>query len=370
MPDLDRLDWSALDRLRATFLAREAAASGPYWQNHEALAAYDATYAERIGWKWDALLHELRVRRWAPPPGTVLLDFGCGSGVAGRRVLSAFGAGHFAGLALQDHSPQAVTFASARAREMFPALPLLDASSPRLSDSAVPFTLVVSHVLNELPPAARSGLLALAARATCVLWIEPGTHADSRALATVRDELRAGHRIVAPCTHRENCPLFLETNARDWCHFFAEPPPGVQNSPDWVRFAQRAGVDLRSQAYSCLVLENQTTPAAASTPPLPAPDIARVLGRPEVFKPYARLLACDATGLHFLELSKRTDPALVKRLAKDPPLSLYALTHDGKRIQAAKPILECGASDGEPQLAVVSPEPPEPGSAGQNKTPA
>ncbi|MBC8011508.1 MAG: hypothetical protein H7067_15595 [Burkholderiales bacterium] len=337
MPDLESLDWSALDRLRATFLGRDAAATGPYWQNHAALAAYDATYAERIGWKWDALLRELRLRRWSPPAGTVLLDFGCGSGVAGRRVIEAFGAAHFVALALHDHSPEAVAFAHARAESSFPDLALRDAATyvaaPEASDLAPPFTLVVSHVLNELTPAARADLLALAARAAAVIWIEPGTHIDSRALATVRDELRAGHRIIAPCTHRENCPLFAEKNARDWCHFFAEPPPGVQNSPDWVRFSHRAGVDLRSQAYSCLVLERDPTESSPF-----APGAARALGRPEVFKPYARLLACDASGLHFLELSKRTDPALVKRLGKNPPLPLYALAHDGKHIQSATPL--------------------------------
>lgn len=337
MPDLETLDWSALDRLRATFLARDAAATGPYWRDSATLAAYDATYAERIGWKWDALLRELRLRRWAPPAGTVLLDYGCGSGVAGRRVLAAFGSDHFAGLALHDHGPEAVAFAAARAAEEFPGLALADAAlvlSP--AAPAQPFTLVVSHVLNELPPAAREELVALAERAAAVLWIEPGTHADSHALAAVRDRLRAGHRIVAPCTHREDCPLFAAGNERDWCHFFAEPPPGVQNDSGWVRFAQRAGVDLRSQAYSCLVLERgeglATDLAAAS-------GAARALGRPEVFKPYARLLACDAAGLHWLELPKRVDPALVKQLAKDPPVPLYALAHDGRRISAATPLV-------------------------------
>lgn len=360
MPDLEKLDWSALDRLRALFLARDAAANGPYWLDQSALAAYDATYAERIGWKWDALLRELRLRRWTPPAGTVLLDYGCGSGVAGRRVLEAFGQNHFAGLALHDHGPEAVAFATARASAAFPGLPLVDAGRVRAPDSRPAFTLVVSHVLNELPPAARDELVALAARAAAVLWIEPGTHADGRALASVRDILRARHRIIAPCTHRENCPLFAEANAREWCHFFAEPPRGVQNDPAWVRFAQRAGVDLRSQAYSCLVLESGAGPApdlAPSTAPsasvpsptaadsaLPAPGSAplpaRALGRPEVFKPYARFLACDASGLHWLELPKRVDPALVKRLDKDPPVPLFALTHDGKRISAATPLVD------------------------------
>ena len=352
MPDLEKLDWSALDRLRALFLARDAAASGPYWLDQSALAAYDATYAERIGWKWDALLRELRLRRWSPPAGTVLLDYGCGSGVAGRRVLEAFGPDRFAGLALHDHSPEAVAFASTRASAAFPGLRLVDSAPVRSAESETAFTLVVSHVLNELPTTAREELVTLAARAAAVVWIEPGTHADSRALASVRDALRARHRIIAPCTHRENCPLFAEANAREWCHFFAEPPPGVQNDSAWVRFAQRAGVDLRSQAYSCLVLEqgeglapDLTTPTpvsatdrALATPGEP-PGTARALGRPEVFKPYARFLACEASGLKWLELPKRIDPALVKRLEKNPPVPLYALNHDGKRISTARPLV-------------------------------
>lgn len=335
MPDLAALDWYALERLRATFLARDAASQGPYWQTPSALAAYDATYAERIGWKWDALLRELRLRHWSPPAGTTLLDFGCGSGVAGRRVLAAFGTTHFAALALADHSPEAVAFAAERARATFPGLTVTTPTNlDPASFDASRTTLVISHVLNELTPAARDALLDLAVRAACVIWVEPGTHADSRALATVRDQLRDGHRIIAPCTHRENCPLFLETNARDWCHFFAEPPPGVQNDPDWVRFSHRAGVDLRSQAYSCLVLERTTSIPDANL------RLARVLGRPEVFKPYARLLACESDGLHFLELSKRTDPALVKRLDRSPPVPLYALVHDGKRLISATPMVD------------------------------
>jgi len=340
MPDFSRLDWPALDRLRATFLADAASRATPYWQNHDTLAAYDATYAERIGWKWDALLAELRTRAWTPPSGTVLLDWGCGSGVASRRVLAAFGPAHFTGLHLHDHATEAVAFAATRARAGFPALPLLDAPALRLSGAS--FTLVVSHVLNELPPEARAELLTLAASAACVLWVEPGTHADSRALAVVRDGFRTTHRLVAPCTHCETCPLFAGANERDWCHFFAAPPAGVQNDSDWVRFAHRAGIDLRSQAYSCLVLDKRSSPALF--PPLPpSPEglqAVRVLGRPEVFKPYARLLACAADGLHFVELSKRTDPALVKRLAKDPPLALYALAREGKQATHLTPLFD------------------------------
>lgn len=335
----EQLDWSALDRLRAGFLSGSAA-NGPYWQSASDLAAYDLTYAERIGWKWDALLRELTLRHWKPPANTTLIDWGCGSGIAGRRVLTAFGPEHFKDLQVWDHSEHARTFAATKARETFPALPVSalpsDPSSQLSAHSSqlAPYTLVLSHVFNELSADQRTALLKLVSGAQAVLWIEPGTHADSRTLAAVRDQLRNGpHHIVAPCTHRETCPLFLAANERDWCHFFAPPPAGIQNDSNWVRWSHRAGLDLRSQAYSCLVIE-----LAALSSQLPAQH-ARVLGRPEVFKPYARFLACDATGLHWLELSKRTAPALIKRLDKNPPVPLYALTHDGRQVTSMTPLV-------------------------------
>src|SRR5215203_3701374 len=85
----EALDWEVLDRLRATFLAGQPA-TGNYWQSAVDLANYDFTYAQRIGWKWDAVLAELKLRGWSPPTGK-LVDWGCGSGVASRCVLDAFG---------------------------------------------------------------------------------------------------------------------------------------------------------------------------------------------------------------------------------------------------------------------------------------
>jgi hypothetical protein len=335
----DQLDWSALDRLRAGFLSGSAA-NGPYWQSASDLAAYDLTYAERIGWKWDALLRELTLRQWKPPAGTTLIDWGCGSGIAGRRALSAFGADHFSALHVWDHSEHARTFATTKARETFPTLPVSALSSdpssqlPALSSQLSGYTLVLSHVFNELSADQRTALLRLVSGAQAVLWIEPGTHTDSRTLAAVRDQLRNGpHHIVAPCTHRESCPLFQSANERDWCHFFAPPPPGIQNDSNWVRWSHRAGLDLRSQAYSCLVLESPRSHEHQRV------EAARLLGRPEIFKPYARFLACDAKGLHWLELSKRLDPALIKRLDKNPPVPLYALTHEGRQATSMTPLV-------------------------------
>jgi len=194
---------------------------------------------------------------------------------------------------------------------------------------------VLSHVLNELPTAARAELLAVANQADAVLWVEPGTHAVSRDLATLRDQLRDRFDLVAPCTHANACPLIDIENARHWCHFFASAPGGIYADPDWVRFGQQAGVDLRSLPYSYLVLEKKALRPAAT--PLPT-DTSRIIGRPRVHKAHIDLLACDNTGLNDLKLFKRTDPALYKQLDRKPPLPLYHWQREGEKITAIKPL--------------------------------
>jgi hypothetical protein len=328
--DWTQLDWAALDRLRDGFLSGSAA-NGPYWRSLTDLASYDFTYAERIGWKWDAVLSELQRRQWNPPSRT-LLDWGCGSGVAGRRTVDAFSASNFDTLQVWDHSPLARQFAVTAAREKFPNLSVAE-FDPR--DSSAPVgTILLSHVLNELPATARAELLALVDRADAVIWIEPGTHAVSRDLASLRDQLREQFTIIAPCTHALNCPLFDPKNERHWCHYFAPAPTGIYADSNWVKFGQRAGVDLRSLPYSVLVLEKKNLRAEI---PLP-PDSTRVLGRARVHKAHADLLGCDATGLNDLKLFKRTDPALHKKLDRDPPIPLYRFERDAEKITSAEPL--------------------------------
>src|SRR5262245_8274537 len=105
----ETLDWPGLERLRERFLAGgdSQQESGAYWRSSSDLASYDFTFAQRIGWKWDAVLSELQRRRWRLPPGP-LLDWGCGSGIAGRRVLEFLQPDLPAAFQLYDHSPLAV----------------------------------------------------------------------------------------------------------------------------------------------------------------------------------------------------------------------------------------------------------------------
>ncbi len=328
------LDWSALDRLRDGFLSGSAAA-GAYWQSASDLASYDFTYGERIGWKWDHVLRELRLRNWQPTSRSIL-DWGCGSGIASRRILQFFGPENFDTLTVWDHSAAACDFAADRATREFPRLQVAAATPSFLSSSGPLGLLVISHVLNELSPANLASLRALIDRAAEVLWVEPGTHAISRQLGQLRDTLRPSFRLVAPCTHQLTCPMFLAGNDRHWCHFFAPPPAEIFADSNWVKFGQRAGIDLRSLPYAFIALDraHTQTPAADS----PATDLSRVIGRPEFFKPYARLLNCDATGLTELEIPKRSAPALFKQLDRSRAPLVYRWQRDATKITSGEPL--------------------------------
>ena len=325
------LDWPALERLRDGFL-RGGATSDPYWESEAALASYDLTYGERIGWKWDQVLRELRLRGWRPDVRTVC-DWGCGSGIASRRVILFFGAQNFAGLTVWDHSSLAGEFAAGAARRAFPQIEIRQATLRFLQSDEPIGLLVISHVLNELPPAALAGLRSVMARARCILWVEPGTHEISRQLGTLREELTSQFQVTGPCTHQNSCPMFAPGNERHWCHFFAPPPGAIFASPDWVKFGQRAGIDLRSLPYCFLGLDRKNHSPDHRDGEVTAPaGLSRVVGRPEQFKPYTRLLNCDASGLTELELLKRADPGLHKQLGRATAPLLYRWRRAGGRI--------------------------------------
>ena len=304
----ETLDWDALDTLRRRFLA-ESPEEGPYWRAWSDLASYDFTYAQRIGWKWDAVLRELARRGWQPPPGP-LLDWGCGSGIAGRRVLEFYGPAHFGILWADDHAPLAVRFALAAARGAFPGLD----ARPWNGSNGHFVTLALSHVLNELDAAGRARLGALLGRAGAVLWVEPGTFADSRALIAFREEWLQDFTVVAPCTHQARCGMLHAHNAPHWCHHFAAPPPGLLNDGRWVRFGQRAGIDLRSIPYSFLVLERRGL-RPPDTGLLPG-EWSRVIGSPRLYKGYAKILNCSREDVAEVEVWQRDNPDLIRAYKK------------------------------------------------------
>jgi hypothetical protein len=340
------LDWSVLDRLRERFLHRPAS-GGAYWESPEDLANYDLTYGERIGWKWDQVLRELRMRGWRPRSREVF-DWGCGSGIAARRVMAFFGADSFESLAVWDHSPLACDYAGSAASASFPNVRVTAVTPGFLASDAPIGLLVLSHVLNELTPAQIEDLLRVVRRSESVLWVEPGTHETSRQLGRIRDALRDSFHIVAPCTHELGCPMFAAGNERHWCHFFAPPPAEIFADSQWVKFGQRAGIDLRSLPYAFVAADRRGGTPPATSPP--DTTLSRVIGRVETFKPYARVLNCDATGLNDLELPKRAAPLLFKELDRTKAPLVYRWQREGNKIAGGTAISPTPAtsSDGVP----------------------
>lgn len=325
----ESLDWEVLDRLRGNFLSG-AAADGPYWHTMSDLECYDFTFGERIGWKWDAVLAELKRRQWTPPASATMLDWGCGSGIAGRRVLDFFGPANFSRLLVHDHSALAMDFAAHHAAQAFPHLAVGKTGAAFLAGDAPIGVLVISHVLNELNEAARAELRRLLDRAETVLWVEPGTHEVSRTLGGWREKLRtAGLQAVAPCPHHGACGVLAAGNERHWCHFFASPPPSLYADSNWVKFGQRAGIDLRSLPYCFLVLDRR--PVATPV------GLACILGDARHYKGYAKLFNCDAGGVSELMLQKRDAPELFKRLKDGAGPSRHRWTHANGRIASIGP---------------------------------
>lgn len=343
------IDWAALDRLRELFLSG-GTAKGSYWRSAADLANYDFTYGQRVGWKWDAVLRELEQRKWRPPRETgfkagnaggteregkpSVLDWGCGSGVAGRRVVRWLGADHVAVLRLWDNSALAADFAMQAARRSFPGL-VVEHPSPRFLAGGEPVgILVISHVLNELTAAELLSLRSLASRADAIIWVEPGTRDVSRALLEVREQLRDRFRLVAPCTHQGACGLLAPENARHWCHHFASPPAGIFADSNWVKFGRRAGVDLRSLPYCFLALERHDRTPPDDT----AAGFSRVIGEPRSYRGFARVLSCDAGGVSECMMQKRDNPGLFKRLNRPEGPPVYRWTIAGGRIVDGEPL--------------------------------
>jgi len=351
------VDWKALRSLRGRFLQfdpREWHTSGPaepaepgaavekaktprakepdrsdYWTSVTDLKSYDFTFGERIGWKWDTVIAELKARDWTPPGGTAL-DWGCGTGVAGRRVMEAWpGAMHK--LLLWDRSDRAQDFAVGRARNAFHGLDVRAAAGPE----TVSDLLVISHVINELTAEGLENLLAAVRQAQVVLWVEPGTSDASRKLIAVREKMRGSFRIVAPCTHALACPMLAAGNERHWCHHFAKIPGYVHVDPGWGKFSATMQIDLSTLPFSYLVLDRR--PAAMDSKPekREMPEASRVIGRARFYKGYAKVLCCQSEGLRELTLAKRAAPELLKEMKKDPG-SLYRWDRDGDNIMGGE----------------------------------
>lgn len=316
--DVSLIDWPALHRMREGFLSGTSGGE-PYWKSESDLSSYEATFAQRIGWKWDHVLGELNGLGWTPPSGPVL-DWGTGTGIAHRRFFAHFGVGGVSTLVLVDRSPMAVRFAARLTSQEHPDLAIG-------GDAHRPSLLLVSHVISELDDRELADLVDLAASATAVIWVEPGEARISRALIGIRERLRGDKRLVAPCTHQETCGLLSPGAERHWCHHFATTPPGVFTDRGWARFAGITGIDLRSVPLSYLVLDKRDCIAADSS-------AKRLIGRPRVNKPEALAFCCDSSGVSDVRITRRRLPEVYRSARKNRlPSLVYCRVENGEAVE-------------------------------------
>jgi len=307
--ELTQSELQSLKELRQVFLGEGIERRKDYWEDVRLLSLYDRTFARRIGWKWDAILDELK-RKGGMPAGLPVVDFGCGTGVAVEKWLERFPA---ATVHLLDRSTTAMRFAKEKLERLFPGVVVQTHSSP--TDLPAEATWLVSHVVNELGERDSLALVEWLARASAFVWAEPGMSNVSRVVIEAREKLRATHRMLAPCPHQSVCGLLDPARAEDWCHHFAKPPGEVHTSSFWKRLGNELKIDLRSLPVSYLVGVKGVDGAEKRDP--------RVIGRARTYKGYALAYVCRESGVAEEKFMARDNKALVKELdegAFDQPI--------------------------------------------------
>lgn len=289
-------DWAKLKLLRQGYLG-ETRGIADYWDSDETLALYDEYFAERIGWKWDAVLEEIFPLNIVPE-NVRLTDWGCGTGIAARKFLNRWNH-RVTEIVLQDRSPRAEAYARRKVQTLYPNLKQAENSS---------HVLLVSHVLNELPPKVIPSLIEELHASDLFLWVEPGTKASAQALIEAREKLRGVFFFHGPCPHQERCGLLAPENAAHWCHHFAPTPSQIHQEKKWSEFSQRLGIDLRSLPVSFLV---------GSKKVIPHSPLGRVIGRPRHYKGYSTALVCNAAEVRERKWLKRTEAPLIRELKSE-----------------------------------------------------
>ena len=284
-----------------------------YWKDHLRLTAYDQTLARRILWKWQAVL-SVAQEAIRLPSSYVLLDWGCGSGVASEAWLTEQALPRPKEVILYDRSQLAMNYSEAKIADLDPGLPVR-----KLKDTE-PFppqaVVLLSHVINELPQTIRENLLKKLERASLIVWVEPGSKEASLLLGAAQRLLRPNFPTLFPCPHQHPCPQGVEATESNWCHFFAKPPAAIFHSSEWATFARQNQIDLTSLPLSFLVA-SRLEKTATSPGNL-------ILGKPNVHKGYADVILCSRRGLLEKErLQAKRERSFIKQLSKQKNLLHY-----------------------------------------------
>lgn len=119
--------------------------------------------------------------------------------------------------------------------------------------------IVLSYVLNELSLKEQAHVILKSYEATdkFLIFIEPGTPNGYSNILMARTLLiDHGAHIVAPCPHRDPCPLLPAfKKGKDWCHFSVRIPRGKYH-----RRAKEASLPYEDEKYSYLIASPHPQP--------------------------------------------------------------------------------------------------------------
>jgi len=301
------INWQKIQGLRKHYLSLGQAGSKDYWNDLELIESYDKVLGERIAWKWSAVLNQVK-DRISFTTSVSVLDWGCGTAVASRKFYEYFGE-TIVSINLHDRSRKVANYASKRlAAEVKDCnISILDSMPAEKSTVAL-----LSHVINEFDEKDLDRLVHSLRGHELIIWLEPGTHRESRRLNHVRAELLDEYEVIAPCSHQSKCPMQQEEHSSHWCHFFARPPAEAFQSQLWAEAKKHLGIDLRSLPTSFLCLMRKEGTGVVST----SSDSAAVLiGRHRIYKGYLKYLECSEAGLSEVRLQKRDNKKLFKQLS-------------------------------------------------------
>ena len=148
----------------------------------------------------------------------------------------------------------------------------------------------LAYVLSELPEDRRPRLIDDLWRLTkdTLLIVEPGTPKGWQRILVARKQLIAAHaNIIAPCAHREACPIA----APDWCHFSRRVARSRVH-----RLAKEADVPWEDEKFIYLAASHHQGLKVEG----------RIIAPPRVGKGRIDLKLCCADGsLHSRTISKR-----------------------------------------------------------------
>lgn len=307
---LNSADWESLKSLRTIFLSETAGGQKDYWSSSHLLELYHETFAQRIGWKWDAVLKDFSAKViFNKKESYTVLDYGSGTGIATEKIVEHLGADNISDVWLWDKSRQAMEFSAQNLEKRFPKIPLT-----KLSEVQVPggnWILILSHIVNELSKKELIEVLSLAEKADYVFWVEPGTHSTSRRLIEIRKKVLEKMVVLAPCQHQKACGMLSAKNEPHWCHHFASPPQEVFQHSFWGLFSRNLNIDLRSLPVSYLILGKKDTQALATS------SEARIIGRPRLYKGNGKFLLCEESGVDDVLLLEKNHRSLFKDYKKD-----------------------------------------------------